>query len=263
MPRRRLCLVCLVAPFDDSNFNEIILCVRAVRVRVCAFVCSLYLTPSLTLPVSLTEQCCIKISLKLFANGLNMLRSPPCSSLPPLLVSLSFGHISLLWHLHLWDWQIDKQNGDQAPLCCLLCLLLSLLFSTAFFLPLSTLSSFAHCHPSMCAILLLASPKNMFAILPLSVCLATLATPNCFARQTALRLRQDWERVGVESGRARQRERERERAKRARYNEAWLPRQQRQRQRNGDCDCLCLSSLCCSYLCSWCCYWEWEWEWEQ
>lgn len=75
--RRRRLLVCLVAPFDDSNFNEIILCVRAVLVCVC--VCSLYLTPSLTLPVSLTEQCCIKISLKLFANGL----SSPLSSFSP------------------------------------------------------------------------------------------------------------------------------------------------------------------------------------
>lgn len=78
VPRRRL-LVCLVAPFDDSNFNEIILCVRAVLVCVCVCVCSLYLTPSLTLPVSLTEQCCIKISLKLFANGL----SSPLSSFSP------------------------------------------------------------------------------------------------------------------------------------------------------------------------------------
>lgn len=81
VPRRRL-LVCLVAPFDDSNFNEIILCVRAVLVCVCVSVCAPCTLLPLILPVSLTEQCCIKISLKLFANGLNMLRFPPSYPLP-------------------------------------------------------------------------------------------------------------------------------------------------------------------------------------
>lgn len=184
--RRRRLLVCLVAPFDDSNFNEIILCVRAVLVYVCVCVCSLYLTPSLTLPVSLTEQCCIKISLKLFANGLSspLLSLPSLPLLCPHFVAVAFAFMRLTNRQTIWRPGTSLLPALLAPLIAFLSCLLSLCAS---------LHHLQHCPlpPIDVRHFVVSSPKKyMFAILPLLVCLATLATPNCFARQTVLRLRQ-------------------------------------------------------------------------
>lgn len=121
----------------------------------------------------------------------------------------------------------------------------------SFSLRVSPSSPIAHCHPSMCAILLLAPPKNI--CLPFYRCWFAW---QLWQRQIALlaKLRSGYARPERESERERPSgsgKWERARAKRARYNDAWLPRQQRQRQRNGDCDCGC---RCCSYLCCCRCY---------
>lgn len=127
----------------------------------------------------------------------------------------------------------------------LLAPLIAFLLLPSFSLRVSPSSPIAHCHPSMCAILLLAPPKNI--CLPFYRCWFAW---QLWQRQIALlaKLRSGYARPERESEREKPSgsgKWERERAKRARYNDAWLPRQQRQRQRSGDCDCGC-RCLCSS-----------------